>query len=141
MVNERSLSSASASRPRTSRVENAFPAAGGGVCGSSREKSAERERGHRGDANRRGGGVDAELAEQQADGDPAERAKDADTAELGGRVLQVAHRDRVGQRQRRHVAERVGQHPDVHRVEGRERRDVPEEGGAEEVEDREDLLG
>ena len=47
------------------------------------------------------GCVDAELAEQQADGDPAERAGHADGAELCRGILEMAHRQRVGQRERR----------------------------------------
>ena len=47
------------------------------------------------------------LADDDARRDPADRAEHADDREVARRILHVMERDRIGQRQRRHVAERV----------------------------------
>ena len=53
--------------------------------------------------------LEAERADEEPGDDPADRAEHADRRELAPRILHLVERQRVAQRERRHVAERVDQ--------------------------------
>ena len=115
----RSFSSASASRPRTSRA--VMPLARPRRRRVRQRQAVDRPSSDRRRRRRRVNmpalGLEPERADDEAGDDPADRAEHADARELAARDrCIVVERQRVGQRQRRHVAERVGEQ---HRVERR----------------------
>ena len=86
-------------------------------------------------------------ANHDAGHDPADGAEHADDGELPARIAHVVERDRVGQRECRHVAERVGDQRGIERGEGGLRRGEPEEPAPTRCEDcheafaREEAIG
>ncbi len=99
------------------------------------------ERGGGGNQQRLGRRFDSQPADEQAGGDPADGAEHADLRKVARRILDVVERQRVGQRQRRHVAEGVAEQHQVQAAERRQRRCVVEQSGADKVQHCEDLLG
>ena len=65
----------------------------------------------------------AHEADDQVDDDPAERPHDADRREVAPGVGDLLHRDRVGERDRREVAQAERQHQAVDRAEALDLRD------------------
>ena len=86
-------------------------------------------------------------AHHDAGHDPSDGAEHTDDGELPARIAHVVERDRVGQGERRHVAERIGDQRGIERGEGGLRRGEPEEARAHQVEDghepfaREEAIG
>src|SRR5262252_3894829 len=95
MANDRSPSSFSASRPRTLPIVTRAPGFG--------------------DLQRPRRRLEAERADEEAGHDPADRPEDADRRELAARILHLAERQRVAQRERRHVAQRVDEQHEIER--------------------------
>ena len=109
-----------------------------------RQQEREESQRHRcagGDAHGDGGRLEGQRPNHESRHDPADGAEHANEGKLLRGVLDVVERDGVRQRQRGHVAERVGDEDGVEGAECRERRGVPEEGATGEVEDAENLLG
>jgi hypothetical protein len=88
-----------------------------------------------------GGGLQAQPPHHQPGHDPSDRSEDPDGGELLARVLHMGEGDRVGQRQRRHVAEAVADERQVECAEGRERGRPPEHAGTDQVQQRQDPFG
>ena len=116
------------------------------------EQGAEPERvGHAGVPRRRQHGlvggvrwrvpVKQPLADRDADDDPADGPPDADAAEVTVAVGQVVERDGVGQRERGRVDDRVQQREAEERPVALERRELPDQQAADDVAQREELLG
>ena len=95
-----------------------------------------------GDLHRRGQRVRVKhLADEHSRGDPADGAEHANDREVARRIDDMMERHRVGERQRRHVAERVREEQ---RIEGAPvglRRHQPHEPGAGEVQKGEQFFG
>ena len=113
----------------------------GGVCGSARQNRPSRIEAPAGDPQRRRRRLEAERADGQPGDDPADRPEHADRRELAAGIDHLAERQRVAQRERRHVAQRVDQQHAVEPAEGRLRRRKEEDDAADNVERGEDALG
>ncbi len=87
------------------------------------------------------GRLEAERPDEQARHDPADRPEDANQRELAAGIVHLPERQRVAQRQRRHVAERVDQQHDVERTEARLQRREIQHGAAGDVQRGENALG
>ena len=82
-------------------------------------EDAEDDRRGGGDLHRTGGVLEPEEADRESGRDPADGAEHADGGELPAGVRHLAKRNRVRERERRHVAERVGEQDDVEDAERR----------------------
>ena len=100
------------------------------------------DRGARGEAHRQCLRVGMQhLADDDACDDPADRPQHADRREFAARILHLPERERIAQRQRRHVAERVDEQHGVKSPERRLHRRVEQHSAADHVQRGEDALG
>ncbi len=105
-ANERSLNSARASSPRTSRTLNGAGRGTGRCVRQHKRIEAEQDRCSGGDPHRDRGRLYAELPHDQSGHDPADRPQHPHRGELSRRVGQVMKGDGIRERERRHVAAR-----------------------------------
>ena len=83
---------------------------------------------------------DAQRADDEAGDDPADRAEHAHRRKLASGIAHLPERQRVRERERRHVEQRVDEHGDVERPEGALRRRIEERDAAGEVQHRQQPL-
>ncbi len=102
---------------------------------------AERDGGRRGQLELQRDGFGVQQADGEPGGNPADRPEHPDARELLAGIGHLMERQRVGQRQRRHVAQRVAEQDRVEAAEVGEGRDPQQQRGAKQVQEREDALG
>ena len=131
-------------RVESERITHAERTPGGlRRCGRQREgKQTERDRRARRDLHRQCLRVRLQhLPHHHPRDDPADGAEHADERELPGRILDVVERDRVRQRQRGHVADRIDDQQGIERGERLLRRHEPEHRASRQMQDGKELLG
>ena len=100
----------------------------------------ERDRSRRSQLHRPSRRFDAHRADDEAGDDPADRAEHAHRWKLAPGIAHLPERQRVGERERRHVEQRVDEHRDVERPEGGLRRRIEQRDAAGEVQHGEQTL-
>ena len=108
-VNDGLRKSSKASAPASSLHDVSFPLEGGGVWGRVRQYAPHHDPCGPGQLEHLESVAPSDEGEGESGNDPADRSKHADQRELLARVGHMVERQRVGQSQRRKVAERVPQ--------------------------------
>ncbi len=146
----RSRSSASASRPRASRKP---PPLAAFLRRRRRQREAEHAEHERRDGRHREGIAQEscgqpglrvpreQIADREPGDDPADGAPHADIAEVPRRVVHLPERDRVDERERRHVQDHVEQQIRIERGKLRRAREQVHQRSADQMDHAEQPLG